>query len=170
MVIDNGPLVLNGSERTFICDDNLGKLAKLLRAAGCDTLFFKKISDGELISTALRDRRYLITRDHNLVNKGADADRLVVIETDDPDEQMKFVIRLLGLAADHDNWMSRCLECNTLLSPVKKEDIADRVPPYVYKTQDEFRLCPRCDKIFWKGTHHRRLVERIAKAFGEPDL
>jgi uncharacterized protein with PIN domain len=163
MVIDNGP-------PSFICDDNLGKLARLLRAAGCDTLFFEKISDGELISTALRDRRYLITRDHNLVNKGADADRLVVIEADDPDEQMKFVIKMIGLAVDRDNWMSRCLECNTLLSPVEKNDIADRVPPYVYKTHDEFRFCPQCEKIFWKGTHHQRLVERIAKAFGESGL
>ena len=48
----------------------------------------------------------------------------------------------------------RCVECNFRLAKVKKEDVKNKVPPYVYKTQQNFMYCKKCDKYYWRGTHY----------------
>ena len=151
----------------FICDDNLGKLAKLLRASGFDTLFFREISDGDLIARALADNRYIITRDRKLSFKGADPEMMILIESDNPDEQLMYVLAQLGLKPARNNWLTRCLDCNTILKEVPREDYADRIPPYVFKTLNEFYKCENCDKLFWKGTHHQRMVERLSRIIND---
>ncbi|MFH0930962.1 MAG: DUF5615 family PIN-like protein [Candidatus Zixiibacteriota bacterium] len=50
----------------FICDDNLGKLAKWLRTLGYDTLFSLDIEDTELFSKALKENRIILSRDTEL--------------------------------------------------------------------------------------------------------
>jgi len=149
--------------KSFICDDNLGKLAKLLRALGYDTLFFRTITDGDLISLALKDNRIIISRDRNLITKGASENKLILVDLDDPDDQLRHIIKQCDLEPPVDNWMTRCLDCNTILIEVSKEEYTERIPPYVYKTLKEFCHCSKCGKLFWKGTHHQRLVERLKR-------
>ena len=48
---------------------------------------------------------------------------------------------------------TRCVECNTPVEKIEKSKVKPKVPPYVYKVQEEFMECPNCDKIYWKGTH-----------------
>ncbi|PJA29543.1 MAG: hypothetical protein CO189_01755 [candidate division Zixibacteria bacterium CG_4_9_14_3_um_filter_46_8] len=153
------------NKTAFICDDNLGKLAKLLKACGYDTLFQKTIADGELIAKALAEDRTIISRDRRLARKGA-PENLLIIKTDDPDEQLKDVLLSLGLKPEFKDWLTRCLECNILLAKVSKEENKNRIPPYVFFTQSEFFKCSNCDKLFWKGTHHQRMMERLLKIMG----
>ncbi|NQT67331.1 MAG: hypothetical protein HQ569_07130, partial [Actinobacteria bacterium] len=51
----------------------------------------------------------------------------------------------------------RCIGCNEKLIKVKKEDIKNKVPPYVYKTQQNFLYCKNCDKYYWRGTHYQNI-------------
>jgi hypothetical protein len=58
----------------------------------------------------------------------------------------------------------RCLSCNGLLQPVRKEDISDRLPPKTKQYYDEFHACRACGRVYWKGSHYRRmqqLIERV---------
>lgn len=146
---------------SFICDDNLGKLAKFLRICGYDTLFFRTISDGKLIAKALAEYRYVISRDKSLLEKGAPSDKLILLESTDPEEQLRSVLNKLSLHPKEEDWFRRCLECNTILDKVAKEDYVSQIPPYVYKTHDRFHRCPSCGRLYWKGTHYQRMVERI---------
>jgi len=148
---------------SFICDDNLGKLAKLLRALGYDTLFQRAIADGDLIAKSLAENRYLITRDCKLIHKGASPELLVLIKDDDPGNQLKYLLSQLGLKPKRTEWFKRCLDCNTMLEKTSKEENAHRIPDYVYKNQSEFYRCSHCDKLFWKGTHHQRMTARLEK-------
>jgi hypothetical protein len=51
----------------FLCDEMLGRLARLLRAAGYDTYLAAKAEpDDELIRLARREGRILVTRDKRL--------------------------------------------------------------------------------------------------------
>ncbi|MBD3168793.1 MAG: hypothetical protein GF307_04880 [candidate division Zixibacteria bacterium] len=149
----------------FFCDDNLGKLAKLLRAAGYDTLFYRTIRDGELISRALKDKRFIITRDRGLIGRGAPEDAVLLIEGDNPDEQFEYVILQMNLHPEYERWLTRCIECNNVLCVVNRKDYVEQIPPYVYKTHDEFYRCPGCERLYWKGTHHKRLTERLGERF-----
>lgn len=60
----------------------------------------------------------------------------------------------------------RCLRCNHLLEPVRKEAIVDRLEPLTKRYFDEFHICPACGQIYWKGSHYARmqaLVDAITR-------
>lgn len=136
----------------FICDDNLGKLAKLLRTLGYDTLFEKNLDDHRLIRQSLEQNRVILTRDTKLVRFKI-AQNQLLIRNDDPVEQLKQVIEFFKLKPKKESLFSRCLLCNDILEKVEKDKAKDKIPPYVFKTQKDFVICKNCDRVFWKGTH-----------------
>ncbi len=148
----------------FICDDNLGKLAKWLRTLGYDTLFFDPVEDGELVARALKENRVVLSRDTQLSRfKLKLGEKLLYIETDKPLEQLKQVISHLKLQPDRGLLFSRCLICNQPLEKVKKEKIKDRLYPYVYKTHDHFVYCNNCKRIYWSATHVERMLQTLSE-------
>jgi uncharacterized protein with PIN domain len=69
---------------------------------------------------------------------------------------------------------SRCCECNEELETADAAWAKQRVPPYVARTQQLFKHCPQCGRIYWGATHtdqmagfFRRLAERIAEIYPE---
>jgi len=159
----------------FLCDDNLGKLARYLRMLGYDTFFRIDISDAELLAVMLKQDRIVLTRDHLLV-KRIEPDRHVLIESDSPEEQLKAVIRHLGLkikiSTDErisypPRFFNRCLECNEICRDVAKADIADKIFPYIIKSQAIFKQCPACHRIYWQGSHYKDMVKKLLSVLEE---
>ncbi len=148
----------------FICDDNLGKLAKWLRTLGYDTLFFDPIEDGELVSRALKENRVVLSRDTHLSRfKLKLGERLLHVESDKPLEQLKQVVKHFKLKTDKELLFSRCLICNQVLEKVEKEKIKDRLYPYVCQTQKIFMRCPKCNRIFWSATHVEKMIKTLSE-------
>ncbi len=144
----------------FICDDNLGKLAKFLRILGYDTSFDSKIDDHRLIRQSLEGERIILTRDTKLSRFKAAANQLF-IESDQPLNQLKQVLKHFGLKTRKEALFSRCLLCNNILEQTEKLEVKDRVPSYVFKTQKEFVICKNCNKIFWEGTHIQAMKGKL---------
>jgi uncharacterized protein len=139
----------------FMIDQNAGKLTKLLRLLGFDTVYFYGETDTELVNICLQQNRVLLTRDthikeRNLITGGRV--KSVLITDENPREQIIQVINELSLK-EKINPFTLCLECNTHLVRRSKEEIKDRIPTYVFQTQNEFMECPCCRRIYWKGTH-----------------
>ncbi len=148
----------------FICDDNLGKLAKWLRTLGNDTLFFDPIEDGELVSKTLKEDRVLLSRDTQLSRFNLKlGEKLLLIESEKPLEQLKQVVRHFELKTAKEQIFSRCLICNQLLENIEKEKIKDRLYSYVYQTQDNFKRCPQCDRLFWSATHVEKMIKMLSE-------
>jgi uncharacterized protein with PIN domain len=53
------------------------------------------------------------------------------------------------------------MECNAVLASRTREEVKDLVPPYVFKTQEQYMLCPHCQRIYWRGTHWQAMKKRI---------
>ncbi len=141
----------------FLADAMLGRLAKWLRILGHDTAYFSQIEDGDLVRIARAEGRTLLTRDRELTRrKGL---RCLLIESDRFEEQMRQLLRDLDLKMDSS--FSRCARCNTVLRAASKEEVKDRVPPYILRRHVHFSLCPHCDKVYWRGTHWQRMQQRI---------
>lgn len=148
----------------FLVDTNVGKLAKLLRLLGYDTVLFAEGDDNSLVSLALAQNRVILTKDHEFLRRRLTATgrlRVLLIEGDDADEQLRQVIEHFQLDTSHT--FSRCLECNEILQSKEKAELHGRLPPYVYRTQQEFRECPSCRRPYWRGTHWQAMTRRLDK-------
>ncbi len=146
----------------FVADAMLGRLAKWLRILGYDTAYFPQVEDRDLVRMARSEGRLLLTRDRELTRRRGL--RSLLVESDRLDEQVGQLLRDLDLTVD---WsVSRCAGCNTLLRSIDKEEVRSLVPPYVLREHQQFSLCPRCDKVYWKGTHWQRMRQRIERIQG----
>ena len=135
----------------FILTKELGRLAKWLRILGYDTVYYDKDDKSRLVIISLRDERVILTRAAKMSRfTGV---RIVQVTEDDVEKQLEEVVKKLDLKIEEDKTFLRCVDCNEPLSDIEKKKLKDKVPPYVFKTQNEFRMCPACNKIFWKGTH-----------------
>lgn len=139
----------------FIVDINAGKLAKWLRIIGYDTLLFNELDDGQMVKIATQDNRVILTRDTQLLKRRVITSgkvKALLVEGEDPKDQLRQIVADLDLDYKHQPF-SRCIECNTRLIEKQKNTLKERIPPYVYKTQDYFMECPDCNRIYWQGTH-----------------
>ena len=158
----------------FLCDDNLGKLARYLRLLGYDTFYEKTISDPALLAVMLKQNRMVLTRDSRLAQR-IEPHRCFLLRTDLPEEQLQSVIEHFRLpvtgntgatGGDETNEapriFSRCLICNEPCIEVDKASIADKVFPYLIKTHEHFRQCPVCGRIYWRGSHYHDMRNKLA--------
>ncbi len=137
----------SGRELRFLCDQNLGRLAKWLRIMGFDTTYTRSW-DKSILNKALLEERIVLTR----IRKMARRKGCIVIESDHVREQLLHLESIFDLSSKT-RWFTRCNICNEALICAKPYDVKDRVPEYVYLTQKEFARCPKCSRIYWKGTH-----------------
>ena len=141
---------------SFAVDVNVGKLARLLRMAGFDTFFDTNMDDEPLAETTSQEERILLTKDRALLKRKA-----VIhgrwIRSIMPYYQLLEVIQLYGLQ-NRIKPFSRCLCCNKVLQPVAKKDIIERLEPLTRKYFDDFHICNNCDRIYWPGSHHDKML------------
>lgn len=154
------------SSLKLLADCMLGRLAKWLRLLGYDTAYDNGASDQELARRARAEGRVLLTRDRELAaRRGL---RTLLIESEMLEEQVREVRDALGPPPG--SALSRCSVCNVVLESVSPVEIADRVPPYVLRTQTEFQRCPGCGKVYWPGTHLQAMREQMERFnLEEPD-
>lgn len=149
----------------FIVDHNVGKLAKWLRIMGYDTLFFDGSNDSSMVSTALNEERVILTRDTQIMKRRVvTSGRLnaIFIRSDEPEQQMCQVIEDLNLDCQFRPF-AVCLECNQPLLERSKQQVEERVPPYVFQTQSQYMECPVCHRIYWRGTHWQAMTRKLDK-------
>ena len=143
----------------FVVDGHLGRLAAYLRMLGFDTSYSNHASDGALATLASREERTLLTRDRGLL-KRAIVQRGYFVRSDHPHDQLREVVVRLGLGQAC-RLFGRCLRCNTLLEPIAPAAARTRVPQRVAVEQNEFQHCPACDGLYWRGSHHARMLRLI---------
>jgi uncharacterized protein with PIN domain len=139
----------------FIADVMLGRLAKGLRLLGFDVLYDRMLSDNEIIRLSLEQDRTILTRDTGLAARPLAACHLF-ISSDHIQEQIDQVLAFIPPQMDV-RPLTRCTICNERLIPIKKEDLRDRVPPYVHEKYSTFVQCAKCGRIYWQGTHVKRM-------------
>ncbi|HEU69066.1 MAG TPA: twitching motility protein PilT [Candidatus Acetothermia bacterium] len=155
--VQRGPL----ARVAFALDAHLGKLARLLRLLGLDATHADGCADEDLVASAVRAGRIVLTRDRELLKRGALTHGYWVRSTDSV-EQAREVVQRFGLAGRVQPF-TRCLGCGGVLAPVKKEEVLERIPPRVAAWRDDYRQCTGCGKLYWEGTHHPRLRATVRR-------
>lgn len=145
-------------EIKFVADKMLGRLTKWLRVIGQDVTYGPHLSGYGLIRAARREGRLILTRDRGVSTKSSP--EYLLIQNDRFREQLKQVVHACRLDPFKDAF-TRCVECNTVLEPVPKETVQEKVPPYVFSTQEKFSFCRSCQRIYWPATHQQRMLEEL---------
>jgi uncharacterized protein with PIN domain len=146
----------------FVADVHLGRLVRYLRLLGFDTLYRNDWNDAELVETAVREHRILLSRDRGLLKRGAVDHGYLVRETH-PREQVHEVLDRFDLRESLLPF-TRCPACNGPVSSVAKEQVIDRLPARTAQHYEEFWRCADCGRVYWKGGHYRSLQALVAEA------
>lgn len=146
----------------FIADAHLGGLARLLRMAGFDTRYDNGYHDREIGEIAAREARIVLTRDRDLL-KLRSITHGCYVRALRPPEQLREIMVRLDLARSARPF-SLCLVCNAPLHPIDKAAVLDRLPPSVRDSQQHFTGCDVCHRVFWQGSHWRRMQQCVADA------
>jgi uncharacterized protein with PIN domain len=161
--IDVGGLLRAGGDPPrpvrFVVDVHLGKLASLLRLSGLDAVLLE--DDVDVAHLSASDERVALTRDVGLLKRSIVRYGYWVRHTD-PELQLVEVLGRFDLAGEMQPF-ARCLRCNTLLAPVDAETVSDRLLPHTRTHFREFRRCPHCQRIYWQGSHYKRLTTLIQR-------
>ena len=105
----------------------------------------------------------VLTRDRHLAPRKAYG--LYLVSSSDFREQLRDVLDEFSIKLSRDKIFTRCVECNSLLEEADKSEVKERVPGYVYDTQESFSVCPESGKVYWRGTH-RELMEKVLASIG----
>jgi uncharacterized protein with PIN domain len=155
------PASIDINEPRFVLDGHLGRLASHLRMLGLDCLYNNAYEDGQLVRISVAEGRVLLTRDrlllmHKVITQG------YLLRSMNSTEQLYEVVRRYKLV----KWVrpfERCMNCNHPLEPVRKETVLEKLEPLTKKYYDEFKLCPDCEQVYWKGSHYERMLTVIEK-------
>jgi uncharacterized protein with PIN domain len=146
----------------FVAENTLGKLAKWLRILGFDTIYERTSSSIQ----SYESNRIHLTRTRHIYEKRGDKSQ-IFITSDHYPEQLKQVVRELGITLDDVAHFSRCIRCNRPVCGIDKKTVLGKVPDYIWETQHLFWTCDRCNRIYWSGSHIGRSKERIERIFRE---
>jgi uncharacterized protein with PIN domain len=146
----------------FVADAHLGGLARLLRMAGFDTLYDNNFDDSEIEDIALEQERVVLTRDRELLKRRTITHGCYVHSLKAA-HQLREMVDRLDLAASMEPF-TLCLHCNAPLRDVPKSEVADQLPPSVRELHEEFNTCDVCHRVFWKGSHYKRMTALLAAA------
>ena len=137
----------------------LGRLAKWLRILGVDAEYTRQDNNASVIIQALREDRVILTRNHHLpASRGI---RISILKQEPIKEQLSEALKVLSVGLESTRMFTRCTVCNKELMSVEKKTVQEKVPQYVFETQDEFFTCPQCSRIYWRGTHWGNVRELL---------
>ncbi len=151
---------------SFIADVMLGKLARWLRILGFDVIYDRKFDDESILKIALSQNRIVLTKDTGLVfNAEKNSLKYIFIKENNWFNQLKGLIHILNIVKNDVCIFSRCPNCNSPIKQVAKKEVEDLVPDFVYNTFLVFSKCRNCGKVYWDGSHKKRVEKILDKLF-----
>jgi len=153
------PLAEPPTRPRFLLDVHLARLARYLRLFGFDTAHHTDAADPQLVAQSLAESRILLTRDRGLLMRGTLVDGSYVRATE-PRQQIVEVVERFALTRVTAP-LIRCLACNGSLRRMPAADAVPVVPASVAESHTDFTTCEDCGRVYWKGSHYRRLLAII---------
>jgi uncharacterized protein len=146
----------------LLCDEMLQGLGRWLRAAGYDTAIASGgLDDASIIGMIRAEQRTLLTCDRALTGRVGLEGRVIALTSAGLDAaalEARDRLRLDWLRAP----FTRCLLDNTPLRLATPAELS-KVPPPAREGQGPIRTCPACSRIYWPGSHVRRMRARLER-------
>ncbi len=141
----------------FVIDAMHGKLAKLLRILGYDTIYANSMSDQQVLEICQSGGRVLVTGDRSLYERASKncPKAIFIPQSTRVEKSLAILAENLGISLDIDMGRSRCPYCNARLEKMPRTPL-----PW---TQEVYK-CPSCGNYYWKGSHWKSLLKTLGEA------
>ncbi|MEO0069777.1 MAG: Mut7-C RNAse domain-containing protein [candidate division WOR-3 bacterium] len=144
----------------LFCDVMLGKLARKLRLLGLDVRYERNLKGMTAYRQAKAEGRLFLTRQHRFRNMPD----VLYVNSDKIAEQLEQMSRVFSLKASEEDAergiLTRCSVCNESLIKITREQARPGIPFYIYQIHNNFRRCPKCQRIYWPGSHIQEILKK----------
>ncbi len=155
---------MDESHISFVADRMLGRLAKMLRLLGYDTLYARDVTAPQLLEIARRGERFVLTRG-DAAKRFPGLANVFSVQSESPPEQLREIVRHFRLDPRAGLW-TRCTLCNGLIERVEKSAVAPQLEEKVLRLYEEFFRCTGCGHIYWQGSHAQRILRNLDEVLG----
>jgi uncharacterized protein with PIN domain len=138
----------------------LGRLARMLRLLGYDTLYSPDMTVARLLEIAAGRERVVLTRGQ-AENRFPGLNNVYRVQSEYPPEQLREVVQRFQLDTKSGLW-TRCTLCNGSIEPAAKASVKSQIGPRLFELYDEFFRCQGCGHVYWKGSHAERILKNLA--------
>ena len=135
--------------QSLLLDGTLLGLARRLRLQGYDAEAITSTDPLIVLRAARPSGRLVLTRDRSVARQSG----FEVLLIDSADEAIQLTQIQAAIGRPPDDAPTRCPFCNMPLTPLGREAVRGRVPPYVWRTAERFSHCEMCRRVYWPGTH-----------------
>ena len=143
-----------------------GKLTRLLRIFGYDTIYAEEIMksapDSEILKYALKNDRIILTRDKPFSEIAKE--NSIYLNDIDAYANLLWLEKELDLSINFSIKNARCSACNSNLEKVEdKESIKDQIKSETFNSFQHFYMCSnqKCNKIYWRGSHIEKIINKL---------
>jgi uncharacterized protein with PIN domain len=155
---------MSPSEIRFAADRMLGRLARMLRLLGYDTVYAADMTTPRLLEIARGREREALTRG-DAAKRFPGLANVFSLQSEHPPEQLKEVAQRYSLDIRAGLW-TRCTLCNATIGPVDKSEVESHVPPKAFQVYKQFYRCTGCGHIYWQGSHVERILKNLDVLLG----
>lgn len=157
---------MNNPPISFAADRMLGRLARMLRLLGYDTLYTPDMTTAQLLEIARRGERVVLTRG-DARKRFPGASNVLSLKSEHPPEQFREVVERFQLDTRERLW-TRCTLCNAPIEKADKSTLESQVEPNIFQLYEQFYRCAGCGHIYWHGSHVERVLKNLARILEGP--
>jgi hypothetical protein len=151
-------------EIRFAADKMLGRLARMLRLLGYDTLYANEMTGAQLLAIGRSGERVVLTRGET-AQRFPRLDKVLSLKSEYPPEQLREVVERFGLDTRAGLW-TRCTLCNAPIERVEKAAVEALVEARIFRLYEEFYRCTGCSHVYWRGSHVDRILRNLEGLLG----
>jgi len=155
----------------FTADNTVGKLAHWMSLLGYDIIWDRR-SAREIIDArraglaASGPQRLVLGRSPTLAEDPSMREEFVPIESPYLVQQIRQAMQAFPMDFQK-TLFTRCTHCNEILGGLLPlEKIRIELPLLVREYGSDFRRCPSCGQLYWRGTHTHRILEFLRDEVG----
>lgn len=149
----------------FVADGMLGSVTRWLRILGYDVKYSDNYTDNELLEITEKENRILLTKDSELFQRAKKHNlKILFIKGKNILEKIVEVADRYHIRLEIDPSISRCPTCGSQIRQIKKSELYGKIPEGTYKHYSRFWNCVNCNKVYWRGSHWKKINKCLEKA------
>jgi len=154
----------NPQTMKFLVDNMAEKLARYMRNIGLDAEYLREKDHNQLTELAKLENRVIVTRDMKYFGRQLGIP-CFFLNSQKTSDQLKELIDYFNLQIQENNFLSRCVKCNSegliILDVEDAKKILNWKNEDDYKNYDTYWQCDKCKQIYWEGQTFKKAQQRF---------